>query len=151
MRVRAGYPPSLTTAGKESDVTPVICILTTTTPLPLHCCCAPFQGDIVAASPNFSHMLPHVFSEPDRYDPARYLPPREEDKTKPFSFIGFGGGRHACIGQNFAYLQIKSIWSVMLREFEFEMLDPVPEPDYDSMVIGPKPARVRYTRRKLAA
>lgn len=47
--------------------------------------------------------------------------------------------------------QIKAIWSVLLRNFEFEMLDPVPEADYDSMVIGPKPARVRYTRRKLAA
>jgi sterol 14-demethylase len=47
--------------------------------------------------------------------------------------------------------QIKSIWSVMLRNFDFEMLDPVPAPDYDSMVIGPKPARIRYTRRKLAA
>jgi sterol 14-demethylase len=47
--------------------------------------------------------------------------------------------------------QIKSIWSVMLRNFDFEMLDPVPAPDYDSMVIGPKPARIRYTRRKLTA
>lgn len=46
-------------------------------------------------------------------------------------------------------LQIKSIWSVMLRNFDFEMIDPVPDPDYESMVIGPKPARVRFTRRKL--
>ena len=45
--------------------------------------------------------------------------------------------------------QIKAIWSVMLRNFDFELLDPVPEADYDSMVIGPKAARVRYTRRKL--
>lgn len=46
-------------------------------------------------------------------------------------------------------VQIKSIWSVMLRNFDFEMIDPVPEADYDSMVIGPKPATVRFTRRKL--
>ena len=108
-------------------------------------------GDIVAASPNFSHVLPTVFSDPLKYDPERFAPPREEDKQKPFSFIGFGGGRHACIGSNFAYLQIKAIWSVLLRNFEFELLDPVPDADYDSMVIGPKPARVRYTRRKLVA
>ena len=36
-----------------------------------------------------------------------------------------------------------------MRDFEFELLDPIPEPDYESMVIGPKPCRVRYTRRKL--
>ena len=75
--------------------------------------------------------------------------PRVEDKALPFSFIGFGGGRHGCMGQNFAYLQIKTIWSVLLRNFEFEMLDPFPEPNFESMVIGPKPCRVRYTRRKL--
>lgn len=38
-----------------------------------------------------------------------------------------------------------------MRNFEFELLDPLPEPDYNAMVIGPKPCRVRYTRRKLVA
>lgn len=108
------------------------------------------QGDIVAASPNYSHLLPHVFREPTSYQPDRFAPPRDEDKVKPFSFIGFGGGRHGCLGQNFAYLQIKTIWSMLLRNFEFELLDPLPEPDYSGMVIGPKPCRVRYTRKKLA-
>lgn len=41
-----------------------------------------------------------------RYDPERFAAPREEDKAKPFSFIGFGGGRHGCLGSNFAYLQV---------------------------------------------
>eukprot|EP00878_Enallax_costatus_P004843 GHUV01005097.1.p1 GENE.GHUV01005097.1~~GHUV01005097.1.p1 ORF type:complete len:497 (+),score=160.86 GHUV01005097.1:332-1822(+) len=107
------------------------------------------KGDICMVSPNFSHMLPTVFKHPESFEPERFMPPRDEDKKKPYSYLGFGGGRHACIGQNFAYLQIKSIWSVLLRNFDFEMLDPVPEPDYDSMVIGPKAARVRYTRRKV--
>jgi sterol 14-demethylase len=53
-------------------------------------------------------MLPTVFKDPEVYEPARFLPPREEDKAKPFSYVGFGGGRHACIGQNFAYLQVCS-------------------------------------------
>jgi sterol 14-demethylase len=107
------------------------------------------KGDIVAASPNFSHRLPGVFKNPDAYEPDRYTAPREEDKAKPFSYIGFGGGRHACIGSNFAYLQIKTIMSIVLRNFELELLDPVPLPDYHSMVVGPLPARVKYTRRKL--
>lgn len=107
------------------------------------------QGDIVAASPNFSHLLPSVFENPTKFQPDRFAAAGEEDKTKPFSFIGFGGGRHACIGSNFAYLQIKTVWSVLLRNFDFELIDAFPEPDYESMVIGPKPCRVKYTRRKL--
>jgi cytochrome P450 len=60
----------------------------------------------VVASPGFAHTLDSVFKDADKYQPKRYLPPREEDKT-PFSYIAFGGGRHGCLGQNFAYLQIK--------------------------------------------
>ncbi|KAK9908024.1 hypothetical protein WJX75_001750 [Coccomyxa subellipsoidea] len=108
------------------------------------------KGHVVATSPAFAHRLPHVFRNPDEFDPERFVPPREEDKAAPFSFIGFGGGRHGCMGSNFAILQIKSIWSVLLRNFEFELVDPFPEQDFESMVVGPKPCRVRYRRRKLA-
>jgi sterol 14-demethylase len=52
-----------------------------------------------------------------------------------------------CMPECTSVLQIKSIWSVLLRNFDFELIDPVPEADYDSMVIGPKPCKVRYTRR----
>lgn len=63
---------------------------------------------MVATSPAFAHRLPHVFRNPDEFDPERFVPPREEDKAAPFSFIGFGGGRHGCMGSNFAILQVSS-------------------------------------------
>lgn len=44
-------------------------------------------------------------------------------------------------------MQIKAILSVILRNFELEMLDPFPEANYDSMVVGPKDCRLRYVRR----
>ncbi len=37
---------------------------------------------------------------------------------------------------------------MLLRKYDFEMIDPVPEPNYNTMVIGPKPCRVKYTLRK---
>ncbi|PSC68351.1 sterol 14 desaturase [Micractinium conductrix] len=107
------------------------------------------KNHIVACSPTFSHRLPHVYKQPDEYQPDRYAPPREEDKPMPFIDLGFGGGRHGCMGQSFAYLQIKTIWSVLLRNFDFQMIDPLPEADYTSMVIMPKPCRVRFVRKKL--
>jgi sterol 14-demethylase len=103
----------------------------------------------VATSPNFNHILPQVFKDPTAYDPERWVAPRDEDKATPYGFVGFGAGRHSCMGANFAYLQIKSIWSCLLRNFEFELLDPVPAADYETMVVGPKPCRVRFTRRKI--
>ena len=64
------------------------------------------QGDIVVTSPGFAATLDKVWKDADKYQPDRFKAPREEDKT-PFSYIAFGGGRHGCLGQNFAYLQIK--------------------------------------------
>lgn len=110
------------------------------------------KGHIVATSPAFANRLPHVFKDPDRYDPDRFAPGREEDKVAgPFSYISFGGGRHGCLGEPFAYLQIKAIWSHLLRNFELELVSPFPEIDWNAMVVGVKgKVMVRYKRRELS-
>ncbi|XP_078440764.1 CYTOCHROME P450 51G1 [Wolffia australiana] len=108
-------------------------------------------GDIVATSPAFANRLPHIFKDPDSYDPTRFAPGREEDKASgAFSYISFGGGRHGCLGEPFAFLQIKAIWSHLLRNFELELVSPFPETDWNAMVVGVKgKVMVHYTRRKL--
>ena len=65
------------------------------------------QGWLVNIVPLLSHRLPGLFLDPDRYDPERFLPPREEHKRTPLSLIGFGAGPKACIGYAFAQLEIK--------------------------------------------
>ena len=103
------------------------------------------KGTWLATSPWVSHRIPGIFPEPERFDPDRFGPGREEDK-KQFSFIAFGGGRHKCLGNAFAMLQVKTIFAILLRGFEFEVLaDPIiPE---SGLVMGPKkPFRVRYRR-----
>jgi len=57
-----------------------------------------------------------------------------------FCYLAFGGGRHGCMGHNFAFLQIKTIWSYLLRNFDFAPVDPFPTPNYDAMVVGMNPA-----------
>ena len=96
------------------------------------------KGHIVATSPAFAHRLENVYSDPDVYNPGRFREPNPEDKAAFASFIGFGGGRHGCMGETFAYMQIKTIWSVLLRNFDFELVGNLPEPDYEGMVVGPK-------------
>lgn len=110
------------------------------------------KGHIVATSPAFANRLAHLYKEPDRYDPDRFAVGREEDKAAgAFSYISFGGGRHGCLGEPFAYLQIKAIWSHLLRNFELELVSPFPEIDWNAMVVGVKgKVMVRYKRRKLS-
>ncbi|XP_002982721.2 obtusifoliol 14-alpha demethylase [Selaginella moellendorffii] len=108
-------------------------------------------GHIVATSPAFANRLPHVFKDPDSFDPERFAPGREEDKAVPFSYTSFGGGRHGCLGETFGYMQVKTVWSILLRNFEMELVSPFPEIDWNAMVVGPKgKVMVRYKRKLLA-
>lgn len=106
--------------------------------------------DYVVASPSIAGMLPDVYAEPGKWDPYRFLPPREEDRAAPYSFLGFGAGRHGCMGEGFAYLQVKAIWSILLSTFDLEAVgDSVPEPNLNALVVGPHKGTciVRYKRK----
>lgn len=108
------------------------------------------KGTIVAMSSALSHEDPECFAEPQRFDPDRFAAPREEDVRHPWAYVPFGGGRHRCLGANFAAMQQKAVWSVLLRRFEFALAAP---PDryrdnYSAMVVRPKqPFEVRFRRR----
>lgn len=108
-------------------------------------------GDLAMVSPAVSHRLADTFRDPERYDPDRFGPGREEDRKATYALIGFGGGKHRCIGLTFAYQQIKVIWSVLLRRFELELAQPDYQPNYSTFVVGPRqPCLVRYRRRQPA-
>jgi sterol 14-demethylase len=106
------------------------------------------RGWLAMVSPAVTHRRGDVFTAPDRYDPQRFAPGREEDRKARFAMITFGGGKHGCIGMTFAYLQVKAIWSVLLRRFDLELIDRQPQPNYATFVVGPQPpCRIRYRRR----
>jgi sterol 14alpha-demethylase len=108
-------------------------------------------GDLVLVSPAVSHRIAGIFANPELYDPERFAAPREEDRRTPYGLIGFGGGKHRCIGLAFAYQQVKVIWSVLLRRYTFDLVDRDHRPNYATFVVGPRqPCLVRYRRRVLA-
>src|SRR5690349_12568376 len=107
-------------------------------------------GDLAMVVPAVTHRLPHIFRDPQQYDPDRFAPGREEDRRTQFALIGFGGGKHRCIGAGFAYQHIKVIWNVLLRKFHLELAPGDYPPDYSTFVVGPRrPCMIRYRRRSL--
>jgi sterol 14alpha-demethylase len=108
------------------------------------------KGTIVAMSIALSNLDGKCFAEPQRFDPDRFAAPRAEDAAHPFGYVPFGGGRHRCLGANFALMQQKAIFSLLLRRFEFELVgEPASYVDnYSAMVVRPQqPFLVRYSRR----
>jgi sterol 14-demethylase len=107
-------------------------------------------GTLIAASPKVSNRIEADFPSAAAFDPSRYLDPRQEDLQNRWTWIPFGAGKHRCVGNAFAMMQMKAIFSVILRDFEFEMAQPTEDyrDDCSKMVIQlEQPCRVRYRRR----
>ncbi len=101
-------------------------------------------GASVMVSPYVAHRLAHYFPEPETFNPSRAEP------DNVFAFIPFGGGHRKCVGNAFAVLQVKAIFCALLRNYEFELVDP-PETYMDimpSLILRPsEPCLLRYRRR----
>ncbi|MCA1004248.1 cytochrome P450 [Rhodococcus hoagii] len=112
------------------------------------------EGNLVAATPAISNRIPEDFPDPDAFDPARYIDPNQEDTANRWTWIPFGAGRHRCVGAAFAQMQLKAIFSILLRDYEFEMAQPADSyrNDHSKMVVQlQQPCRVRYRRRTTRA
>lgn len=64
---------------------------------------------------------PDVFEDPNTFRPERFEATTTNETQNPFSYIPFSAGPRNCIGQKFAVLEIKSILSKLLRNYEFHL------------------------------
>ena len=109
------------------------------------------DGALVGASPAISNRIAADFPDPDAFAPERYAQPRQEDLINRWTWIPFGAGRHRCVGANFALIQLKAIFSALLREWEFELAQPSDtyRNDHSKMVVQlARPCVVRYRQRR---
>jgi len=105
-------------------------------------------GTWLLLSPTVSQRIPEAFEDADCFDPQRFSAERVK-AMHPFAYIAFGGGRHKCLGNAFARLQIKTILATLLGRYEFSSTSDKIGSDFHGLVIGPsQPCRVRYRRRQ---
>ncbi len=69
-----------------------------------------------------THTAAHIYPEPERFDPDRFAPGREEHKQQAFSLIGFGGGPRICVGMAFAQMEMKMLAAHLLRTYQWDIL-----------------------------
>lgn len=108
------------------------------------------RGNVVVCSPNVGCMLEDVYPNATSFDPKRFIDGVKDE----WAYIPFGGGRRICKGQEFGFMQVQCALSYMLRNYDLETLDGVPQPTiaHDGLVIAPsQPCRVHYRRKRLSA
>ncbi|CAG8282513.1 unnamed protein product [Penicillium salamii] len=117
------------------------------------------------SSPGVTARDERYFRDPLKWDPHRWETRVEvEDDTDTIDYgygavskgtrspyLPFGAGRHRCIGEKFAYLNLEVIIATLVREFKFftaEGKEGVPDTDYSSLFSRPvQPATVRWEAR----
>ncbi len=105
------------------------------------------EGAMLCAAPVVSHRLGSVFENPDAFDPDRFA---RGEADNPFAWIPFGGGKNKCTGNAFGMLQLKAIIAVMLREYDFALVDAPKKyrDNYNAATVMPiGPVRVTYKKR----
>nr|WOX02711.1 cytochrome P450 lanosterol 14 alpha-demethylase [Pyrenophora teres f. maculata]WOX02712.1 cytochrome P450 lanosterol 14 alpha-demethylase [Pyrenophora teres f. maculata]WOX02715.1 cytochrome P450 lanosterol 14 alpha-demethylase [Pyrenophora teres f. maculata]WOX02716.1 cytochrome P450 lanosterol 14 alpha-demethylase [Pyrenophora teres f. maculata]WOX02717.1 cytochrome P450 lanosterol 14 alpha-demethylase [Pyrenophora teres f. maculata] len=123
-------------------------------------------GHAILASPGISANSEEYFSNPNKWSPHRWDDRviEEDDESEMVdygygrmskgtksAYLPFGGGRHRCIGEKFAYLNLEVITAIMVRNFRLKNVngkEDVPGTDYSTMLSRPlEPAEICWERR----
>lgn len=129
------------------------------------------KGHFVLASPSVAGMDPNIWQNPTEWDPYRWVSGGSgagaafkdeisgEKVDYGFGMISkgtespyqpFGAGRHRCIGESFAYVQLGSIIATVIRNLEMRLPAGrgVPPQNYHTMIVMPKsPCDIEFRRR----
>ncbi|MFC0238959.1 cytochrome P450 [Rhodopseudomonas telluris] len=105
-------------------------------------------GTMVAVNPLFTHHMPEIWPEPNRFDPLRFTDEAQRGRHR-FAWIPFGGGAHMCLGLHFAYMQAKCFAVHLLQNVSVSLppnytsnwqMWPIPKPK-DGLRVNVAPVR----------
>ena len=87
--------------------------------------CTVPAGQQVILEFTLAHYLPAYFPNPERFDIARFAPPRNEHRQSGV-YMPYGVGTHRCLGEHLAEFMTKTAMATVLHDVDLA-LDP---PDY---------------------
>lgn len=81
-------------------------------------------GTVVMGCIYLAHRRPAVFSDPEHFDPDRFL----SGSFGPTAFLPFGSGSRRCIGMAFAMFEMKVVLRHLVERFVLELDPSTPQP-----------------------
>lgn len=77
------------------------------------------EGTSVICSPYLVHHDPQVWTDPDRFDPERFVEDSDQPRSR-FAYMPFGLGQHMCAGQHLAMLEGTTTLARVIRSWNLE-------------------------------
>lgn len=89
------------------------------------------------------------FPEPERFDPDRFMPDRQEDQVYKRNFLAFGAGAHQCVGQRYAinHLVLFIAMFTSLIDFKRDRTDGCDDINYVPTICPKDDCRVFLSKR----
>lgn len=78
-------------------------------------------GAEIFIMPYAIHRIEDVYPNPEEFIPDRFSAKNSESRN-PFAFLPFSAGPRNCIGYKFAYIEMKTIISTILRSFKLSTI-----------------------------
>jgi cytochrome P450 len=104
------------------------------------------KGSTVLVPVNAVHHDPRFWDDPQRFDPARFLP--ENTNHHRFAYLPFGAGQRICIGRTFALMEATLIAAMMSQQFVFEAVPGHPVAPEATLTLRPRHGVRMIARRR---
>ncbi|CAG8598347.1 17170_t:CDS:2 [Racocetra fulgida] len=70
------------------------------------------------------HRNPLIWGDDaEHFNPSRWLNPELKSKITNYTYLPFGAGPQNCVGMRMAHLELKTILSIIIRNFEFRSVE----------------------------
>lgn len=108
------------------------------------------KGTPVLISPFATHHRPELWTDPDKFDPDRFLPGAESERHR-YAYIPFSAGPRICIGNHFAMMEATIVLTTLLRNFEFSLESDAEIPGEIDSALRPKDGLFMRIKRRSSA
>jgi cytochrome P450 len=105
------------------------------------------RGTLVVISPYVLHRHRALWTQPDAFDPSRFLPDAR-DAIDRFAYIPFGIGPRICIGSPFALQEACITLAVLARSFTWELAPGYSPRPVQKMTLRPHGGMPMIVRRR---
>jgi cytochrome P450 len=105
------------------------------------------QGATVIIPVHALHHDNRFWSEPEVFDPTRFLPANVRSHHRS-AYLPFGGGRRVCAGQSFAVIEGTLVAAMMSRRFTYELVPGFPVEPEATLTLRPRHGLRMVARRR---
>ncbi|KAJ3217913.1 hypothetical protein HDU67_007064 [Dinochytrium kinnereticum] len=115
-------------------------------------------GSILSYASADTHLNENYYKDPETFDPSRFENKNDEpllSSKDMYEFLGWGAGRHPCLGMNFAKIELKIIVCLALTQYSFKLMstDKTPQINRNDFIraVPLHPVKLKFMTRVTSA